>query len=435
MSLRGAVAVNVITMMGAGPLVTIPLVVAAQHGSPSLLPWIVGAIIAACDGLVYAELASLWPRSGGTYAYLREAFGAEGPGRWLAFLFAWQFAIFAPLTLATGYIGFAQYASYLVPVLSARAGQWAVAAAIALVTIALLYRTIAAISRAAIALGAIAVATIVLVAAAGSVHPLVRGAAPFVASLGTTTFAGLGAALVITLYDYAGYNDACALGDEVIAPRRTIPRAIVFSIAIVATLYAALSLGVLHAVTASELRTTTSVASLVLERAFGALTAHVATVAILVVIFASTYGLLLASARVIYAAATDAVFFTAFAHLDPRGGFPNRALLLIGLLAIPAVFFPLDQVIAVLQASIVLVQGVLQVGALATARARGSRAPFRMPLYPLPAIVAGLGWLFIFASSGTTAMLFAVACIGVGSTAFALLARREGWWPFMSIAA
>jgi amino acid transporter len=435
MGLRGAVAVNVITMMGAGPLVTIPLVVAAQHGSPSLWPWIVGASIAACDGLVYAELASLFPRSGGTYAYLREAFGAHGAGRWLAFLFAWQFAIFAPLTLATGYIGFAQYAAYLVPAFGAREAQWSVAAVAALVTIVLLYRAIGVISRTAIVLGVVAVATVALVAVTGIAHPLVTGAAPLASGLGATTIGGLGAALVITLYDYAGYNDVCALGEEIVAPVRTIPRAIVASIVVVAALYAALSLGVLHAVSASELATTTSVASLVLERTFGAFTAHAATVAILAVIFASTYGLLLASARIVYAAASDGVFFAPFAHLDRRGKFPDRALLLVGLLAVPAVFFPLDQVIAWLQASIVLVQGVLQVVALVVVRRTRPAAPFRAWLYPLPAIVAGVGWLFIFANAGTSAIVFACVCSIVGSAVYFLVARRVRWWPFARAAA
>jgi amino acid transporter len=435
MGLRGAVAVNVITMMGAGPLVTIPLVVAAQHGSPSLWPWIVGALIAACDGLVYAELASLFPRSGGTYAYLREAFGAHGAGRWLAFLFAWQFAIFAPLTLATGYIGFAQYAAYLVPAFAAREAQWAVAAVVALVTIALLYRAIGVVARTAIVLGVVAVATVALVAATGIAHPLVSGAAPLASGLGATTIGGLGAALVITLYDYAGYNDVCALGDEIVAPVRTIPRAIVVSILVVAALYAALSLGVLHAVTASELATTTSVASLVLERAFGVVVAHAATVAILAVIFASTYGLLLASARIVYAAASDGVFFSPFAHLDRHGKFPDRALLLVGLLAVPAVFFPLDQVIAWLQASIVLVQGVLQVVALVVVRRTRPAAPFRAWLYPLPAIVAGIGWLFIFANAGASAIVFACVCSIVGSAVYFGVARRVRWWPFARAAA
>ena len=113
--LRGAVAVNVITMIGIGPLVTIPLVIAALGGPLALVGWIAGAVVALCDGLVWAELSSRFPGSGGTYVYLRGAFGEKTLGRALAFLFNWQFLLYAPCLLASGYIGFANYAGYLFP--------------------------------------------------------------------------------------------------------------------------------------------------------------------------------------------------------------------------------------------------------------------------------------------------------------------------------
>ena len=116
--LRGAVSINVITMIGIGPLVTIPLVIAALGGPLALVGWIAGAIVALCDGMVWAELSSQFPGSGGTYVYLRNIFGAESLGRALAFLFNWQFLLYAPCLLASGYIGFANYAAYLYPPLA-----------------------------------------------------------------------------------------------------------------------------------------------------------------------------------------------------------------------------------------------------------------------------------------------------------------------------
>src|SRR5579871_1644794 len=118
MGLRGALAVNVITMIGIGPLITIPLVLAQLHGGVALWAWVVGALIALCDGLVWAELGSRFPASGGTYAFLREAFGAQRWGSLFAFLFAWQIVFSAPLVLASGYIGFARYAAFLWPPLA-----------------------------------------------------------------------------------------------------------------------------------------------------------------------------------------------------------------------------------------------------------------------------------------------------------------------------
>ena len=123
--LRGATAINVITMVGIGPLITIPLVLGALHGPLSLAGWILGALLSLCDGLVWAELGSLYPHSGGTYGFLLESFGRARAGRLLAFLFVWQTVCTVPLTLASGYIGFANYAGYLFPGLGASPMRWA----------------------------------------------------------------------------------------------------------------------------------------------------------------------------------------------------------------------------------------------------------------------------------------------------------------------
>ena len=145
--LRGAVAVNVITMIGIGPLVTIPLVIAALGGPLALVGWIAGAIVALCDGLVWAELSSQYPGSGGTYVYLRAAFGDRTLGRALAFLFNWQFLLYAPCLLASGYIGFANYAGYLYPAVGSNLlVHDAVAVAIGILTIATLYRRTARVA-------------------------------------------------------------------------------------------------------------------------------------------------------------------------------------------------------------------------------------------------------------------------------------------------
>src|ERR1700681_4389014 len=168
--LRGAIAVNVITMIGIGPLITIPLVLNQLHGSLALAAWIAGALIALCDGLVWAELGSRYPGSGGTYVFLREAFGRERLGRMLAFLFMWQSVLSIPLLLASGYIGFAHYAAYLWPALDAWLPQGIVAAAVAVVTVVLLYRPIGNIAKLSIVFGVIAVATVLVVIFASAAH-------------------------------------------------------------------------------------------------------------------------------------------------------------------------------------------------------------------------------------------------------------------------
>ncbi len=372
LGLRGAVAVNAITMIGIGPLITIPLVLTQLHGSSALLAWIIGAFIALCDGLVWAELGSLYPGSGGTYVYLREAFGARSLGRLLAFLFVWQVVFTAPLVLATGYIGFAHYAAFLSPALAASPlAQKNLAAIVAVVTVVVLYRPIGAIGRVSIALGGIAVVTLLAIIAAA--FPAFNPALAFGSSshVAPATLGGLGAALVITLYDYYGYGQANTLGDEVRHPAVTIPLAILISIVAVALLYIVLQIGVLGAIPWQSLVASTPggdppdsanyVASTVVAHAWGMWPAYVVTILILVTAFASTFGNLLGYSRIPYAAAVDGTFLKPFARLHPTGRFPTISLLVGGFLAVPASYLSLSDAIAALTTGLVLIQSVAQI--------------------------------------------------------------------------
>src|SRR3982751_2545803 len=111
-----ATALNMIEMIGVGPFVTIPLMVATMHGPQSMAGWILGALLDVCDGLVWTELGAALPHAGGPVRYLRAMYGPR-VGGWLAFLFVFQLTFSAPLSMASGCIGFAQYAEYLWPAL------------------------------------------------------------------------------------------------------------------------------------------------------------------------------------------------------------------------------------------------------------------------------------------------------------------------------
>ncbi|MDQ2872387.1 MAG: amino acid permease [Candidatus Eremiobacteraeota bacterium] len=431
--LRSAIAVNMITMIGIGPLITIPLVIASLHGSLALWGWIIGAIVAACDGLVWAELASRYPGSGGTYVYLREAFGRDEWGRLFAFLFNWQFLFSAPLLLASGYIGFSQYAGYLFPGLAGSAnGRHAVAAALGVLVLLLLYRRVTSVAQVGLGLAIVATITLLIVIAAGLPHAHAAAFIPPAGSRFDMGFVGaLGAALVITLYDYAGYNDAALVGDEVVNPVKTLPRAILLSIGIIAALYILLQVSILSVVPWQHIIGPNAqyVASTAIATVWGSTAARIVTGLVLITAFASTYGLLLGFSRIPYAAALDGAFFPAFARLHPRGRFPYVSLLVVGLLALPACFFSLDNVIAFLTAGIVLIQAVAQILALFALRKK-SDAPFRMWLFPLPAIVALVAWCFIFYSSGTNAMLYGVLTLLGGVIAYFITAHFRRTWPF-----
>jgi amino acid transporter len=441
--LRGAISINVITMIGIGPLVTIPLVIAALGGPLALVGWIAGAVVALCDGLVWAELSSRYPGSGGTYVYLREVFGERRLGKMLAFLFNWQFLLYAPCLLASGYIGFANYAAYFYPPLATHpAAHDALAIGIGLVTLVVLYRRTSKVASLGAALAVAATLTIALVAIAGLSHANFAQAFHFSrpVQLGAGFLAGFGSALYITLYDYSGYADAALLGDEVVRPERTIPRAILLSVAIVAFLYVLLQIGVLSAMPWQSLLDAHGqptaqaqyVGALVVESRWGHGAATVVTLLVLVTAFASLYGNLLGFSRISFAAARDGAFLPAFAKLHPRNDFPHVALLAVGALSLIASFFSLDQVIAFLTAGIVLIQGIAQIVALALLRARRASGAFKMPLYPLPALVALAGWALAFVASGLLAISLGIGWLICGTIVYFVTARLQRWWPFLA---
>src|SRR5215211_604777 len=116
--LWGATTLNMIDMIGVGPFITMPLIIAAMGGPQAMLGWIFGALLVICDGLVWAELGASMPKSGGPYNYLKEIYGAGRLGRLMSFLFIWQLTFSAPLSIASGSIGFAGYATYAFPSLN-----------------------------------------------------------------------------------------------------------------------------------------------------------------------------------------------------------------------------------------------------------------------------------------------------------------------------
>ena len=440
--LMGAVAINAISMIGIGPLITIPLVLGALHGPLSLIGWVLGAVLAMCDGLVWSELGSLLPGSGGTYGYLREIFGKERFGQLLAFLFVWQTVFVAPLNQATGYIGFANYAGFLFPGIAS--SPWALKAlaiAVGVATLIALYRGITSVSKVGILLAAASVLTLLCVIVSSYVHfsPTQALTLPPHDSFWLGLRAGLGQALIIAMYDYLGYNQSSCIGGEVVDPSKTIPRSIVISILIVAVLYISMQLGVLGDIRWQSVIPLPDgslpplgqhVASAVVERAFGSAAAVGVTILILVTAFASVYGNLLGYSRVPFAAAADGLFLKPFAHVHPKLRFPDVALVVMGVLSLVACLFPLDELINALTTGIVLIQPVAQIVALVVIRARGIKAPYRVWLFPVPALVALAGWIYIFFSAGTLAIAFGFVSLLAGLIVFLWRAARMRTWPF-----
>jgi len=445
--LGNAISLNMMNMIGVGPFITLPLVVAAMGGPQAMLGWILGALIAVCDGLVWAELGAAMPEAGGSYAFLREIYGRNGAGRWASFLYIWQLGFSAPLSIASGCIGLAQYAAYLWPALSKTVPGLShlhytslLAATTCLLILALLYRNLSTITRLAWILWAGVLLTIGSVILAGVTHfhasQLAMPAGAF--HLTPAFFQGLGAATLIATYDYWGYYNVCFLGGEVREPGRTIPRAILLSIAVVATLYLLMNISVLGVIPWQEVVKGSdgryAVVAVLMQRTFGLTAARILAALVMWTAFASVFSLLLGYSRAPYAAALDGNYFRAFAKLHPRHGFPNVSLIALGIVAAAFCFFDLSHVISALVAIRIILQYVLQQIGVILLRVRKPEMPrpFRMWLYPLPPLVALAGFLFILFSrpDASREFIYAGVIAITGSILYFARAYKRREWPF-----
>ena len=435
-----ATALNMSNMVGIGPFITIPLLMTAMGGPQALVGWVAALIIVVADGLVWSELGAAMPGSGGSYQYLREGFGRERWGRLVAFLFIWQFILSGPLEIASGYIGFARYLRYVWPGVT-QGGTIAVAIAVGVLNIALLYRRIESIGKLTVSLwiGTLVTTAAVVVTGLARFDPAIAFDVPpgsFSFSIGFLF--GLGAASRVGIYDYLGYYNVAYIGDEVKDPGRVIPRSILISVVAVAVIYLGMNLSIIGVVPWREFVPASAhpdsdfIVSTFMERVYGARVATLFTALVLWTAFGSVFALLLGYSRIPYAAAVDGTFFRAFARVHPTKRFPHVSLLLIGGIAIAASTLSLGMVIDALITTRILVQFIGQIVALTLLRrnAPGMPRPFRVWLYPLPNLVALFGWIFLFATSGPEVIAFGLGTLLLGLAAFFVWARWTRRWPF-----
>jgi amino acid transporter len=435
-----ATALNMSNMIGIGPFITIPLLMSAMGGPQALVGWLLGLVIVIADGLIWSELGAAMPGSGGSYRYLREGFGRETWGRFVAFLFIWQFILSGPLEIASGYIGFARYLRYVWPGLDT-SGTILVAMAVGVLNIALLYRRIGEIGTLTVSLWIGTLLTTAAVIVAGLLHfdPKIAFDVPpgaFTFSIGFLL--GLGAASRVGIYDYLGYYNICYIGDEVKDPGRVIPRSIMISVVAVAIIYFGINLSIIGVVPWREFVPAEAhpqsdfIVSIFMERLFGVRVATMFTALVLWTAFGSVFALLLGYSRIPYAAAIDGTFFKAFARLHPTKHFPHVSLLLIGIIAIACSMLSLGMVIDALITTRILVQFIGQIVALTLLRrnAPAMPRPFRVWLYPIPNLIALAGWIFLFATSGWQVIAFGLGTLLFGVGIFFAWSWRTQRWPF-----
>ena len=342
-----------------------------------------------------------------------------------------------PISIAGGAVGFAQYAGYLFPKIH-HVGSVALAAAVCLVSTALLYRNIRSISYLSIATASIVLGATVWIIITGVTHfhPDVAFDFPSHAfHLDRGFFLGLGSATLIAMYDYGGYYNVCLFGNEVSNPKKTIPRSILLSIVVVAVLYLIMNLSIIGLVPWREAMHSQAVVADFMVRAYGPTGGRSITVLILIASFGSVFAILLGYSRIPYAAALEGQFFPIFGRLHRKGQFPYISLLAMGFCSALACLFSLESLIT----SLIVTQTLLQFAAQCVAvillrrKTRGAAHAYRMPFYPFPALVALGGWTYVVVTSGVAYIGLAAAFLGVGIVIFLLRARRAGAWPFAEV--
>ena len=392
------IALNMIDMVGIGPFITIPLILSAMGGGRGMLAWILGGLLAISDGLVTAELSAELPASGGSYVFLRHAYGRAG--RLISFLFLFQILFSAPLSMASGCIGFADYLTKLIP--QTNGHEHAAAAVICVLTTGLLLRRIESIGKFSILLWAGVMATLAIVIVAGVPHLRVDAFAFWRAPRldGQLGYAGLGAALIYAVYDYLGYYNICYIGDEVHEPSKTIPRVIVISILAIGAIYLVMNACIISVLPMPQAMTSKTVVGDYLGVLLGPRWAQVAAVLILWTAFASIFSLMLGYSRILFAAARDGNFFKLFARLHTKHAYPYVSILFLGLVAACFTQLSLKHVLQAILSIRAIVPFMAQIAGAVILRVREPERPrpFRMWLYPLPAIFALGLWGYIVVS-------------------------------------
>jgi APA family basic amino acid/polyamine antiporter len=439
LGLLEATAVNMTNMVGMGPFITMPLIIAVMGGPQCMLGWLAGTVLSICDGMVWSELATAMPGAGGSYLFLKESFKTSRLSGLLPFLFIWQFIVSGPLEVGSSYIGFAQYTAYFFPSL----GPWQIRFLIiglGVLAIALLYRQIDAIGKLMVLLWVGMLLTVGSIIVSGVIHIIHFGPGPaldfppdaFHFSLGFAL--GLGRAMLIAMFDFLGYYGVCYVGGEVRNPERVLPRAIFCSVIGVALIYSIMNFSVMAVVPWREAVRSKLIISDYMQRLYGAWGGRAITVLVLWTAFAAAVPVLLGYSRIPYAAALDGHFFKPFARLHAKQ-FPYFSLLVMGILSIVAGLINLEWVITAMLTGRILIQFIAQIFAVHYLRNYHPEIerPFKIWLYPLPSVIALFGWSYIFLTSGWAFILFGVLTLAAGVVAFWLWRRSAGLPAFSTV--
>lgn len=313
----------------------VPSTVAADVGSLGAIAliWIIGALVALFGALTLAELAAIFPRSGGIYVFLREAYGPLP-----AFLFGWtELLVIRPSALGGIAMVFATYAANVFG-----RGEAAVRpiAAAAIIILAL-----ANIRSSLWAAGIVNVTTFakVLALAAIAVIAFAFGNPSTGALTGPITFSpiswgGFGVALIAVMWTYDGWADLTFVAGEVKDPERVMPRALLIGTALIVALYLTANLAYLYVLPINEMAASKLVAADAARKIFGAVGASAMSAVVMLSAFGGLSGSTLTGPRILYAMADDGLFFKPIASVHRTYETPWLAIALTSALGAAYVF-------------------------------------------------------------------------------------------------
>lgn len=436
LGLLHATASNMATMVGIGPFITFPLIVSAMGGPQAMLGWVVGAIIAISDGQVWAELSTSLRGEGGSYVYLREAY-KKYFGKLIAFLFIWSFLLSGPFEIASGYVGMVHYISFIWPGLTETHIRL-LAFITGIFTILLHYNKIKFVGRVTVILWSIMLLTVALTIFISLKHFNSSYVFDFPDNWFNFSWGflmGLGGSTLIAMYDLLGYYNICYVEEEVKNPGFVFPRAIMWSVIGVALLYAIMNFLVLGVLPWQEVAKSNHIVSDIFQRHYGNQVAIVITVLVALTAYGSIYSLMMSYSRLPFAAARDGFFFDWLKTIHPKKHFPHYSLLLVGSITCIASLFDLGFIIAATLSSRILIQFLGQIIGLTLLRKDypNLKRPFKMWLYPIPSIIAFIGFSFIFISSGIEAISLGLIWLIIGVLFFLYWAKLNYEWPFSKI--
>jgi APA family basic amino acid/polyamine antiporter len=425
LGLHEAVAIIVGIVIGAG-IFKAPALVAGMTGSPGWMfgAWALGGLASMIGALCYAELATAYPHAGGDYHFLHRAYGRN-----VSFLFGWaRFSVITTGSIALLAFVFGDYISEVLPLGPRGPALYAAAVITVLTWVNLRGIKISATAQAGFTvvevggLLLVVVAGLFLLGNPGGATPVISPTAPAPAP----SLAGFGLAMVFVLLTYGGWNDAAYISAELKDERRNMVRALVLSIAIIATLYLLVTWAYWHGLGFEGMAKSEAIAADLLRLAFGDTAATLIAIMVAIAALTSINATMIVGARTSFAVGRDWPVLGKLGHWDASRGRPVTALLLQGaaallLVAVGAVLGGGFRTMVEYTAPVFWVFFLLSGLSLFVLRAREPRVerPFKVPLYPLLplvfiAVCAYMLWSSLSYVYHQTLGGFNAAWIGVG---------------------